>query len=113
MGVPTSQFVWVHAHAEEDSAYHEQVARAGAWVEFDGLRPGETEWQRTCVERLAAAGLLGRTLIANDSGWYHVGEPDGGEFLGYDFVYNDLLPTLDPAWHRTLMVDNPLAAFGR
>jgi phosphotriesterase-related protein len=113
VGVPASQFVWVHAHAEEDPAYHEQVARAGAWVEFDGLRPGETEWQRTCVERLAAAGLLGRTLIANDSGWYHVGEPDGGEFLGYDCVYTELLPTLDPAWRRTLMVENPRAAFGR
>ncbi|WP_020578221.1 hypothetical protein [Actinopolymorpha alba] len=112
VGVPARQFVWVHAHAEEDPAYHEQVGRAGAWVEFDGLRSGETDWQRTCVERMAAAGLLGRTLIANDSGWYHVGEPGGGEFLGYACIYTDLLPALDPSWHRILMVDNPSSAFG-
>jgi hypothetical protein len=36
-----------------------------------------------------------------------------GEFLGYTFVYTDLLPVLDPSSHRMLMVDNPpTAAFG-
>ncbi len=112
VGLPAHRFVWVHAQAERDPAYHAQVARAGAWVEFDGLRPGDVGWQRDCVERMAKDGLLSRTLIANDSGWYHVGEPGGGDFLPYTFVYSDLLPVLDPAWHRTLMVDNPTAAFG-
>lgn len=112
VGVPTSQFVWVHAHAEQDTSLHEKVARAGAWVEFDGLAQGNVGWQRACVERMATAGLLHRTLIANDSGWYHVGEPGGGDFHGYGCIYTDLLPALDPAWHRTLMVDNPTAAFG-
>ncbi|GAA2758825.1 phosphotriesterase [Actinopolymorpha rutila] len=112
VGVSPDQFVWVHAQAEPDGDIHEQVARAGAWVEFDGLRPGDTQWQRACVERMAAAGLLGRTLVANDSGWYHAGEPGGGEFLGYTFVYDELLPALDESWWRTLLVDNPVAAFG-
>jgi phosphotriesterase-related protein len=112
VGVPAERFVWVHAQAETDPAFHERVARAGAWVEFDGLRPGAVDWQRRCVERMASAGLIGRTLIANDSGWYHVGEAGGGEFLGYTFLHTDLLPVLDPAWHRMLMVDNPTAAFG-
>lgn len=110
--VPASRFVWVHAQAEDDPSFHVQVARAGAWVEFDGLRPGAVDWQRRCVERMAAMGLLHRTLIANDSGWYHVGEPGGGEFLGYTCVYTDLLPTLDASWHVRLMVENPTTAFG-
>ncbi|MGH3487100.1 MAG: hypothetical protein ACRDP8_04155 [Actinopolymorphaceae bacterium] len=112
VGVPAERFVWVHAQAEQDPDFHERVARAGAWVEFDGLRAGAVDWQRRCVERMAAAGLLGRTLVANDSGWYHVGEDGGGEFLGYTFLHTDLLPALDPSWHRALMVDNPTAAFG-
>lgn len=112
VGTPADRFVWVHAQAESDPNLHLQVARAGGWVEFDGLRPGDVEWQVRCVEQLAAAELLGRTLVANDSGWYHVGEPGGGDFLGYTFVYTELLPALPAEWHRVLMVDNPAAAFG-
>lgn len=112
VGVPPEKFVWVHAQAEPDAAFHEQVARAGAWVEIDGLLSDEISWQQTCVERLAALGLLGRTLVANDSGWYHVGEPGGGNYEGYGRLYEELLPALDPAWHQALMVDNPRAAFG-
>jgi phosphotriesterase-related protein len=112
VGVPTSKFVWVHAQAETDPAFHDQVARAGAWVEIDGLLSGTIDWQRSCVERLASAGLLARTLVANDSGWYHVGEPGGGDFVGYARLYDELLPALDPAWHQPLMVENPRAAFG-
>jgi phosphotriesterase-related protein len=112
VGVPAERFVWVHAHVEQNPEFHESVAREGAWVEFDGLRPGAVDWQRRCVERMAAAGLLGRTLVANDSGWYHVGEPGGGEFLGYTFLHTELLPLLDASWHRQLLVDNPTAAFG-
>jgi phosphotriesterase-related protein len=112
VGVPARQFVWVHAQIETDAAFHEQVARGGAWVEIDGLLSGPIDWQRECVERLAAAGLLHRTLVANDSGWYHVGEPGGGTYLGYGRLYDELLPMLDSSWHQALMVDNPRAAFG-
>jgi phosphotriesterase-related protein len=111
-GAPASKLVWVHAQAEPDAAFHLDVARAGAFVEFDGLRAGEVAWQVECVQRMAKEDLLQRTLVANDSGWYHVGEVGGGDFLGYTCVYTDLLPALDPAWHRTLMVDNPAVAFG-
>ncbi|MBM7790874.1 phosphotriesterase family protein [Tenggerimyces flavus] len=112
VGVPAEKFVWVHAQAEPDASFHEQVARAGAWVEIDGLLSDEISWQQTCVERLAGAGLLGRTLVANDSGWYHVSEPGGGNYVGYGRLYEELLPALDPAWHQALMVDNPRTAFG-
>jgi phosphotriesterase-related protein len=110
--VSPSKFVWVHAQSEKAPEFHEKLARAGAWVEFDGLREGKSDWQRDCVRAMAAKGLLRRTLIANDAGWYHVGEPGGGEFLGYSYLYDGFLPMLDPSWHRNLMVENPRAAFG-
>jgi phosphotriesterase-related protein len=60
---------------------------------------------------MAAGNLLGRTLLSQDSGWYHVGEPGGGNYRGYTFIYTDFLPTLDSNWVRALMADNPSRAF--
>ena len=35
--VALSKFVWVHAQSEKDHSIHMKAARAGAWVEFDGI----------------------------------------------------------------------------
>jgi phosphotriesterase-related protein len=110
--VSAEKFVWVHAQNEKDHAIHEKVARVGSWVEFDAFREGRSDWQRDCVRWMAEHNLLGRTLIANDSGWYHVGEPGGGDFAGYAFIYTGFLPMLAPSWRYQLMVTNPKAAFG-
>ena len=110
--VSPEKFVWVHAQNERDHSLHERVARAGAWVEFDGIGPKTSEFHLECVRFLAAKGLLKRTLVSQDAGWYHVGEPGGGEFRGYTYLYSDFLPRLEPAEVATLMWDNPRAAFG-
>lgn len=106
-----ARFVWVHAQNEKDHAYHEQVAKAGAWVEFDGINERSGPWHKQCVEWMNEKGLLNRTLISQDSGWYRVGEP-GGRFNGYTYIYTDFLPALDPNLVPQLMYDNPKAAFG-
>ena len=110
--VSPAKFVWVHAQNERDHGLHEKVARAGAWVEFDGIGPKTVEFHLECVRFLAAKGLLKRTLVSQDSGWYHVGEPGGGEFRGYTYLYTDFLPRLEPAEITMLMWENPRAAFG-
>lgn len=110
--VSPAKFVWVHAQNEPDHKIHEKVARAGAWVEFDGIAPKTAEFHLECVRFLAAKGLLRRTLVSQDSGWYHVGEPGGGEFRGYTYLYSDFLPRLDPEQFPVLMSENPRAAFG-
>jgi len=111
--VGASRFVWVHAQSEKDHALHEKVARAGAWVEFDGISPKSADWHLRCVRFMAAKNLLGRTLISQDAGWYHVGEPGGGNYRGYAYIHTDFLPRLEPAWQQRLMLDNPRAAFGK
>lgn len=111
--VRPEKFVWVHAQSEKDHAIHAKVARAGAWVEFDGIGPDSAAWHLECIRFMAEQKLLGRTLISQDAGWYHVGEPGGGNYRGYTYIYTDFLPKLEPAWIKTLMVDNPKRAFGR
>lgn len=109
---PISRFVWVHAQSEKNHALHEQAARAGAWVEFDGVRAASAEWHLECVRRMSSAGLLGRCLISQDSGWYRVGEAGGGEYRGYTYLFTDFAPKLDTGAARTLLVENPVRAFG-
>ncbi len=111
--VRPEKFVWVHAQNEKDHALHERVARAGAWVELDGIREKSADWHLECLRFLAGRNLLDRALISQDSGWYHVGEPGGGDYRGYTYLYTDFLPRLEPAWQRRLMVDNPRRAFGK
>jgi phosphotriesterase-related protein len=61
---------------------------------------------------MESKGLIGRTLISQDAGWYHVGEPKGGNFRGFTLLFSDFLPKMDPNTAKTLLWDNPRAAFG-
>jgi len=111
--VPLSKLVWVHAQNERDHAVHERMARLGAWVEFDGVREKSADWHLECVRFMAEKGLLERTLISQDSGWYRVGEPGGGVYNGYGWLFTGFVPRLEKAWVETLLVTNPRAAFGK
>jgi len=106
------KFVWVHAYNEKDHAFHEKVARAGAWVEFDGLGPASLAWHLECVQFMASKALLGRTLLSHDAGYYRPGEPNGGAFRPYSFVYSAMVPKMPPEWTRQLLVENPVRAYG-
>ncbi len=109
---PLSKFVWVHAQNEKDHAWHERAARAGAWVELDGINPKSAEIHRQAVLNLHAKGLLRQALISQDSGWYRVGEPGGGLFRSYTYIYTGFLPSIPGELHRPLMIENPRRAFG-
>ncbi len=110
--VKPSKFVWVHAQSEKDHSIHEQVARAGAWVEFDGISPKTARWHHECIVHMAEQNLLSRTLISQDAGWYHVGEPDGGEFRDYSYIYTHFIQGLEERIVRQLLEVNPAQAFG-
>jgi phosphotriesterase-related protein len=111
LGAKAGKFVWVHAQNEKDHSFHERFAAAGAWVEFDGIQPQSIDWHAECVRFMSGAGLLRRTMISHDAGWYHVGEPGGGNYRGYGLIYTDFLPRFDAAVQKQLMVDNPRTAF--
>lgn len=112
LGVKPGKFVWVHAQNEKDHAWHERLARAGAWVEFDGIREKTLEWHLACVRHMAKAGLLDRVLVSQDAGWFHVGEQGGGSFRGYTVIYTDFAPRLERSWVQKLLRESPRAAFG-
>ena len=117
--VQPSAYVWVHAQAEKDGNAHIAAAKAGAWVSFDGVNPDSLDTHVHDVAAMADAGYLDQVLVSQDSGWYHVGEPGGGDFHGYTFLFESFLPALrqkagfSDGRIRTLMVDNPARVLSR
>jgi phosphotriesterase-related protein len=67
---------------------------------------------------MKAEGLLGRVLVSHDAGWFHVGEPDGGQFRSFDTLFAKFIPALTNAGFtkeevRQLLVENPRRALAR
>jgi len=113
--VPLASFIWVHAQNERDAAVHVEVGRQGAWVSFDGVGAESLDRHVAMVMAMRSAGLLGRVLVSQDAGWYHVGEPDGGTYRPHDLLFTDFVPALKAKGVsedeiRQLLVGNPRRA---
>jgi phosphotriesterase-related protein len=114
--VAPSAYVWVHAQNETDRQVQVDLAAAGAWVELDGVGPRTLADHAVAVADLARRGHLGRLLVSQDAGWYHVGEPGGGAYRGYAFLIESFVPALRARGLAadqidTLLVRNPARAF--
>lgn len=117
VGVPPTNFIWVHAHNERDHELHYQAARSGTWVEFDGLSEKTLDWHLVCVRSMAEAGLLNRTLVSHDAGWFRPGESGGGSYRGYTFLFREFVLRLRRSGFSDseidqLLVVNPREALG-
>ncbi|MBX2893310.1 MAG: hypothetical protein KF734_20525 [Saprospiraceae bacterium] len=123
-GVAPDAFVWTHAQGSPSASLAE-LARRGAWVSLDGLgwvhpdaHGGDsTEFNRYAqwLQHLKNNGLLHRTLIAHDAGWYTHGEPGGGPYTPHTLIFDLLLPTLrkqgfDERDFEQLLESNPKEA---
>jgi predicted metal-dependent phosphotriesterase family hydrolase len=115
MKIDPRAYVWVHAQNEKDRDIHRRAAEAGAWLEFDGISSTALDAHVDAIVEMARAGFLDQLLVSQDSGWYHVGEPAGGDFKGYTYLFDAFLPALrkrgfTEAQIKRLMVDNPARA---
>jgi phosphotriesterase-related protein len=119
-GHTPDRFIWIHTQAEPDPALHLEIARRGAWVEYDAI--GSDDFvdaffvQR--VQRLLDAGLGGRLLLSQDRGQYDPAQPGGGTPRPYTYLSERFVPALraagvDDAPIRLLTRTNPFEAFAR
>jgi phosphotriesterase-related protein len=113
-GVSPRAFIWIHAQSEKNKDLHVEAAKRGCWVEFDGLSSRSTQLHLDLVRHMADAGFLRQTLISMDAGWYHVGEPGGGSYRGYDSLFTEFLPALHKTFSEAqvnqLIAGNPREA---
>ena len=116
VGVSPEAWVWVHAQNGKDRPTHDWAARQGAWVEFDGVGWGPLDGHVNAVVDMKRRGRLGRVLVSQDAGWYHVGEPGGGTYRPYTALFDRFVPALQAHGLsegdiQMILVDNPARAF--
>jgi phosphotriesterase-related protein len=118
-GYTAERFIWIHASAEPDFALNLEIARRGAWIEYDWI--GDPANDADFVDRIACmldAGLGDRLLLSHDRGWYDPAQPGGGTPKPFTYISQHFLPKLraaglDDNTIRTLTHENPFRAFAR
>ena len=118
-GVSPTAYRWVHAQNEKDKDIHLKAAKQGAWIEFDGINdsvPGSIDEHVAFVKHMKDNGFLNQVLISQDAGWYHVGEPNGGNFRGFTGLFTKFISALKSSGFTTadidqLLVRNPRESF--
>ena len=118
-GYIAERFIWIHASAEPDFALNLEMARRGAWVEYDWIGdPSADAGFIDRIQQMLAAGLGNRLLLSHDRGWYDPAQPGGGTPKPFTYISRHFLPKLraaglDEATLRMLTHDNPFRAFAR
>ncbi len=112
-GVDPSRVVIGHCDMVPDHRYHLEVARRGAWVQFDtvqGVHEWDVEQRLGWLRSLADHGFLDRVLLSQDvclrTDYAAMGGP------GYAYVVTEFADRLkasgfDESDVRGLLVDNP------
>lgn len=115
---PPERFIWIHTQAEPDFEIHLELAKRGAWIEYDGIGGEDDEPCIARILRLLDAGLEDHLLLSHDRGWYDPAQPGGGTPKPYTYLSETFLPKLreagvDEAIIRRLTWANPFRAFAR
>ncbi len=118
-GYTPERFIWIHTQAEPDFDMHLEMARRGAWLEYDGIgNPAEDDIYIERILRVLDAGFAHRLMLSHDRGWYDPAQPGGGTPRPFTYISEHFLPTLrargvDEATIRQLTCINPFNAFAR
>jgi phosphotriesterase-related protein len=120
-GYAPGRFIWIHTQAEPDFELHLEMARRGAWLEYDSIGSDAPQSDARFVEhilRLLEAGLSNQLLLSHDRGWYDPALPGGGTPKPYTYLTDTFLPQLrlaglDEVTIHRLTHENPFRAFAR
>jgi predicted metal-dependent phosphotriesterase family hydrolase len=115
-GVSPSAFIWIHAQNEEETKYHLDIAQRGSWISFDGVNKQSAEKHLELLKTMKRSGHLNAVLVSQDSGWYHVGEANGGTYNDYNFIFMDFIPAMKSHGFTQkdidqIFISNPAKAF--
>lgn len=117
-GLGIDRFIWVHTQAEPDVMLHAEIARRGAWIEYDaiGSESYPDEVYVAHIERMLEAGFGDQLLLSHDRGWYDPAQPGGGTPRPLTYISEVFLPKVAHLGSETvarLTRVNPFRAFAR
>lgn len=118
-GYTPERFIWVHTQMEDDFNLHLEVARRGAWLEYDAIGDHRTDDEYIgWIRRLIDIGFTDRILLSHDRGWYDPSQPGGGVRKPYTYISDVFLPKLraagvDESIIQQLTHTNPFRAYAR
>jgi phosphotriesterase-related protein len=118
-GSSPNRFIWIHTQAEPDFNLHLEIARRGAWLEYDSIGSPETDPQFIgWILKLLDAGFGEQIMLSHDRGWYDPAQPGGGVPQPYTYLVETFLPKLRAAGVpeetiTRLTCENPFRAFAR
>jgi len=118
-GYTPQRFIWIHTQMEDDFNLHLEIARRGAWIEYDAIGDYRTDDEYIdWICRLMEAGLEDHVLLSHDRGWYDPKQPGGGVFKPFTYLSEVFLPKLravgvgEDIIHQ-LTHTNPFRAYAR
>jgi phosphotriesterase-related protein len=119
-GYSPERFIWIHTQAEPDFDLHVEIARRGAWIEYDAIGSDQLsdDFFVECIQRVLESGLGDHLLLSHDRGWYDPALPGGGTPKPFTYLSETFLPKLrlaglDDPTLRQLTQSNPFRAFAR
>jgi len=119
-GYSLERFIWIHTQAEPDFDLHVEIARRGAWIEYDAIGSDRMsdDFFVERIQRVLEAGLGNRLLLSHDRGWYDPALPGGGTPKPFTYLSESFLPKLrqagvDESTILQLTQSNPFRAFAR
>ncbi len=101
-GYTAERFIWIHTQKEADVSWHLEIARRGAWLEYDSIGD-EDDLCLGFILRTLDAGLGGQLLLSHDRGWYDPAKPGGGKPRPFTHLIEHFLPRL-----RNAGLDEPM-----
>ena len=94
VGVSPAARIWVHAQNETNKEMHIKAGKLKTWVSFDGVNPDTLPAHLDYLKTMKENNLLEQVLVSQDSGWYNVGQPKGGNFKPYTCIITQFIPML-------------------
>lgn len=112
-GVHPSAWIWVHAHNVKAHDALLYVAKAGAWIEFDGIKESSLDRHIELVNLMKKHGHLNQVLLSHDGNSFRYGDRP---FKPYESIFTHFVPRLkeEGYTHKELVqltTINPRKAF--
>ena len=121
VGYTPERFIWIHTQAEVDVQLHIEIAKRGAWIEYDWIGLNEDYPDSLFIDyirEILDAGLGNQLLLSQDRGWFDPAKPNGGIPRSFTYLTETFLPKLKEAGIKDdeikqLTHINPFHAFAR